>query len=96
MANLTLLVLRNMHSPSIEQLLNFFESAPHLCKIRLEFTAPTTGAEADDWYHWLAEEDGLPLWPTLSPLAQPPASPGRCEVVNMGRVISSHNRRQLP
>jgi len=49
MANLTLLVLRNisLDSPSIRQLLDFFESAPRLRKIKFASPAPTADDQSE-------------------------------------------------
>ena len=49
MANLTLLVLRNvsLDSPSIRQLLDFFESAPRLRKIKLASPDPTADDQSE-------------------------------------------------
>ena len=48
MVNLTVLVLRNMSSDSlsIRQLLDFFESAPRPCKVKLDSATPTTGGRS--------------------------------------------------
>ena len=47
MVNLTSVVLRNMppDCPSIRQLLDFFESAPRLCKIKLDSATPAAGGQ---------------------------------------------------
>ena len=47
MVNLTLVVLRNTppDGPSIKQLLDFFESAPRLRKIKLDSATPATGEQ---------------------------------------------------
>ena len=45
MVNLTSLVLVNMSQPSVKQLLNFFEGAPHLCEVELHSTSPSHDAQ---------------------------------------------------
>ena len=45
MVNLTWFLLANTSSVSMKQLLDFFESAPHLREIQLSFAAPTSGTQ---------------------------------------------------